>query len=891
MAVPDWEKLRSEQEKIDADISRIKEEQRQSNLSRIKEIARKRGDSKTVENIDRIQRDLPEGTRVTVTEGDLTYTGVVSNLPSGKAVVGFITPQQRQQAQVIQQQRARQQREQAETKPIFTSETIEAQKKPVSLVEQKPIYDEKGNVIGVEDVTVKKSYAISKVTEADFKLQKAERSIRLQKEKEIERRENGSISNGTDNRTSLNSGSVQLDSMERLKSTTGEIKAKKNSKLNILELALSKSGETASRLEYEAQFKSKTPLERQARSFGAFGLGVVETVLYPVVKPVEFVKGTVSSFLNPVEAFKQVGEGFAIEPARTVGQVTGAVVFSEIVMSPITKSIKSKQPTVKIIAEESGSKRVTTELITSDITQTELKAILNKNKVVNLKGIAIQDIFKIEEGQYGIKAQAEVFKPNKILPSATKLAESKSVGIAVKVEGGIDTLLYSKTKLTSNPKIIYERTGIQTAELMSEPYQVFKEVSLTQDVSTPKYKFKSVSTGVTAEIGVLDLFENKNTLRKTILSESKQPIATEQYLGTERVSVSAKEFSKQFSYERYNHLAKSSATQNLLGKVSEVNINELKGGSQVLMQETKLSNAPTQQQALTSLSKNVLTDMAKQDIQNQVSFSQGASNVLKVTSQKSNVMVSNAPTQKPVELKAMSIPSKSYRFTPEYKQVESKFIMPESKTVFKVGAIESKLFKPETRSITRTGQSFKPMEALEFKQAFESKQIVEPKQAFESKQILQSKQVLKQQTIQAQTSQFRGGFSGVNIPKPKVPKVPSFPLFKKQPSQGFNVFVKKKGKEVKISDVPYTKQGALSLGARFTLNTPSATFYIKPTEFKALKEGDNIFNNVRTQFYTKTLKTGGVKYIEQNKFRINTAGELAGITRKGVEKIIWQGRQ
>lgn len=906
MAVPDWEKLHSEQEKIDADISRIKEEQRQSNLSKIKEQARKRGDTKTVANIERIQAGQPyveEGTKLELTEDGKTYAGVVEGSEVGKQkIIGFrnVTPEEQQQRQNSISERNReiaQRKARENLRPVGMSVEEFKVREGTATPEEKAIYI-------AEQIKVKKAVAPNEPINV-------QRISPYETKKELERRKNGSISNGADNRVGFGGDSIQLDSMERTKLNLSEANTYKSSenKINFtsrssfVNTAFPKIGEEASRLEFEAQFRSKTPLERQARSFGAFGLGAVEMVLYPAVKPVEFVKGIISSILNPVETFKQVGEGLILEPGRTIGQITGGVVFGEVVLNPIVKTIASKKPTVNIILEESGTKRITStsDMFVTDITQSNVKAILNKNKVINLKGVAVQDIFKIDDEMFGYKGQAEVFKLNrfqlnKASPTGSQVGTSEIRGLGKKVEGGFDSLVYTKSKVVNQKPLIYERTGIQTAELMSEPYQVFKEVSLTQNINKLP-KLKSVSAGTTYEVGVLDTVEPKNFLRKNIFEskpiydvkdniigfEKGNQISTEQYLATERASLSKAEFNKQFEYKRYNKFAQSVQEQNLLQKVEKFNPKEVSSSGQVLVQEVKLSSPSTSQVVVSNLNKNVLQNMAKQDIQRQINFAQVNSLALKTVMPKTYLMNNIGNKQETqAETKTERKPIADFQIKTYNTEKMGESVLSKPKMSFKYLSEQSPLNKMASRSVIKSKNIFRNEQNIESKQMVESKQVMGSKQILETKQVLQTKQIPQQQ--------FRTSF--INKPPIKPPVViPSPSIFKKQPSQGFNVFVKKKGKEVKISDVPYTKRGALSLGARFALNTPSATFYIKPTEFKALKEGDNLFANVKNQFYMKSLKTGGVKYIEQNKFRINTAGELAGITRKGVEKRIWQGRQ
>jgi len=72
------------------------------------------------------------------------------------------------------------------------------------------------------------------------------------------------------------------------------------------------------------------------------------------------------------------------------------------------------------------------------------------------------------------------------------------------------------------------------------------------------------------------------------------------------------------------------------------------------------------------------------------------------------------------------------------------------------------------------------------------------------------------------------------------------------------------------------------LGSYYVDNTASAQFRLKKVKGTPKPLGESIaaFNSGK---YRKP-KGGGSSYIEKNKFRIDTAGELSGITAKGLAK-------
>jgi hypothetical protein len=113
-------------------------------------------------------------------------------------------------------------------------------------------------------------------------------------------------------------------------------------------------------------------------------------------------------------------------------------------------------------------------------------------------------------------------------------------------------------------------------------------------------------------------------------------------------------------------------------------------------------------------------------------------------------------------------------------------------------------------------------------------------------------------------------------PEPIIPKIPTFnispsSITKKRSYQGFDVFVKSKGRFNRVNSKSLSRGGALSLGSSIVGRTPSVTFKIE-------KKG-RVTKEEKTPNLKRFKRKGGL-FIEENKFRINSIGELRGITFK-----------
>jgi len=96
---------------------------------------------------------------------------------------------------------------------------------------------------------------------------------------------------------------------------------------------------------------------------------------------------------------------------------------------------------------------------------------------------------------------------------------------------------------------------------------------------------------------------------------------------------------------------------------------------------------------------------------------------------------------------------------------------------------------------------------------------------------------------------------------------------------GYHAYVRKKGKDKKITGRSLTKAQAINKMARRIDETPRASGFIKKSGSKIKPQDTSINTKLLSQF--RRGKNNKKRYVEKNKYRINTKGELKGITKKG----------
>lgn len=104
-------------------------------------------------------------------------------------------------------------------------------------------------------------------------------------------------------------------------------------------------------------------------------------------------------------------------------------------------------------------------------------------------------------------------------------------------------------------------------------------------------------------------------------------------------------------------------------------------------------------------------------------------------------------------------------------------------------------------------------------------------------------------------------------------------------SQGFDILIREKGQDVEFNKKKsFPRNRARNIGANIVDNSAAASFRIRKSK-RPIDSGidDNFFNLERKFRSPKTKsKLPPKQFIEKRTFRIDTAGELAGITAKGL---------
>lgn len=105
-----------------------------------------------------------------------------------------------------------------------------------------------------------------------------------------------------------------------------------------------------------------------------------------------------------------------------------------------------------------------------------------------------------------------------------------------------------------------------------------------------------------------------------------------------------------------------------------------------------------------------------------------------------------------------------------------------------------------------------------------------------------------------------------------------------QKDKAYDVFVKEKGRVRKLNEMPLPRFMALSRGATYVDDTPSASFEIRGSTKKLTHKIDSTPPSIMYKFTPAKTKKA-LRFVEKPKYRIDSVGEMAGITKKGLSAL------
>jgi len=165
-----------------------------------------------------------------------------------------------------------------------------------------------------------------------------------------------------------------------------------------------------------------------------------------------------------------------------------------------------------------------------------------------------------------------------------------------------------------------------------------------------------------------------------------------------------------------------------------------------------------------------------------------------------------------------------------------------------------------TTQITSTNQLYRTLQAT----AQTTAQATATQTAQTTKQLYKTLQTTATTQRTTETNKF-----------PKLPPIKLKRETKREENEGFNVLIRKAGIWTKASIQPLTRNQAINYGTTTIEATPQASFKIIPSNTQATGSYKG-FGTLKNFYVNKGI------YIEKNKSRINTIGELSGITYKGI---------
>ena len=207
-------------------------------------------------------------------------------------------------------------------------------------------------------------------------------------------------------------------------------------------------------------------------------------------------------------------------------------------------------------------------------------------------------------------------------------------------------------------------------------------------------------------------------------------------------------------------------------------------------------------------------------------------------------------------------------------------------TKSKIISLKDKIISPYTKkTISNIQDKYTDTYKEKYEQPFSNK----ISQVFSSKLNQKIQDKYTDTYKEKYANKFKNEFPFEPPPEKQITKpIPSVDTFHKRQiafglisdETGYNVYARSKGNFQKLNKQPISRIAALGLGGSATDNSAAATFKIKKTD-KPAKQGRDFGGFNAFKFQQIQANPSQETYREKNTFRIDTSGEIQGISAKG----------
>ena len=607
------------------------------------------------------------------------------------------------------------------------------------------------------------------------------------------------------------------------------------------------------------------PLQNAA-AFGLGGVAFVVETADAIAHPIKTAKGIFSAVTHPRKTGEAIRNEFSLRPYGFTGRVAAAITTGRIVGKLVGKTKGAIQSEKAKITTGTKSTISVTDIgkgKTVDVSQSTTAVQVGKKPFIvqaSTKGVNKPDI-----GGSLLRSQNSDFLISKLGKNAkittTYKGVGKGAGTYTRTQTGSKGVLDQTIRIDTSAS----RSSLQAYKTASETAKIGKDtqatISLTKAGSPQKvqpgapltyqskitYKPSSAEVGITKKIATVTAKPSAKISPDFELVLNKD-VTTSVYDYT-GLGVGGK-----LGIKEFNALVGTAGK----GKIYPAALSQTQagsGGSTVTLQQQSavLTTAGTDQ-----ISKGIVQAIVKQEAATKGSIIGTSSGPVAVSVDKpSNTVTTTAtPRTSSTTQKVYTTNKISAILKPTTKQDEIVIsaVTPAISSVSTTDEITSPI--TGTRAITRS----------KVKQDQIVSQVTAP--AFDT--ISETNQKIVPKVIQSQA-------------RPPVSPPPAFfpsffsapPVEKENLSQGYNVEARFGGVFKQISRSPLSLKDAVGFGSVTVGSTPQASFRVS----RSSQPASGVFKG-RSQIQDFERRPGGL-FVEKDEKRINTLGELQGITRKG----------